>query len=354
MILFAGICLLNVPQRMYAQSAEKNKINLSLNIPKRSRSSFNLGLVSDVGQLKGLGISLFSSRVNEDMYGVQLTGISSFLKGKVRGMQIGGLSSIASGDFRGVALSGMMTMSTYQMRGVQLSGMMNVQSERMNGLQLSGISNVGVDVRGMQLSGVLNISQQQLRGVQLGCANYAGKLNGVQLGLLNLCGGEVKGCQIGVINYSRDTTAYKVGLVNVTPKTRIQLMIFGGNVSKSNIAVRFKNRWNYTILGAGTHFLDLSRKFSGCLFYRNGFYYSFAKRWEVSGDLGYFHVENFQNANTRTPESMYSLQGRINIEFKLHSKIGLFASGGYSFTRYYQKNRCFERKPIGELGLVFF
>ena len=83
-------------------------------------------------------------------------------------------------------------------------------------------------------------------------------------------GGNVKGIQIGIINHSKDTTAHKLGLVNITPKTRIQMMLFAGNTSKLNAAVRFKNRRSYTMLGIGTHYLDLNDKFSGCVFYRTG------------------------------------------------------------------------------------
>jgi hypothetical protein len=55
----------------------------------------------------------------------------------------------------------------------------------------------------------------------------------------------------------------KLGLVNVNPNTRYQLMIFGGNTSKGNVAVRFKNDLFYTILGIGDHYLGLNKKIYG-------------------------------------------------------------------------------------------
>lgn len=48
------------------------------------------------------------------------------------------------------------------------------------------------------------------------------------------------------------------------------------------------------MLGIGTHYLDLNDKFSGCVFYRAGLYYPIASKLELSGDLGYFHIENFE------------------------------------------------------------
>ena len=51
---------------------------------------------------------------------------------------------------------------------------------------------------------------------------------------------------------------------------------------------------------------------------------------------------------------MYSLQARINLEYKFKSRIGFFASGGYGMTRYYDKNKFYEKKPIFEAGVILF
>jgi len=75
---------------------------------------------------------------------------------------------------------------------------------------------------------------------------------------------------------------------------------------------------------------------------------------EISGDLGYFHIENFENEDAETPERMYSLQARVNLEYKIRPKFSIFASGGYGMTRYYDKNKFYEKKPIIEIGVVLF
>ena len=190
--------------------------------------------------------------------------------------------------------------------------------------------------------------------MQFAPGNYAGEVSGAQIGLLNLCGGNVKGIQIGIINHSKDTTAHKLGLVNITPKTRIQMMLFAGNTSKLNAAVRFKNRRSYTMLGIGTHYLDLNDKFFGLCVLPCRSLLSIASKLELSGDLGYFHIENFENEDAETPERMYSLQARINLEYKFKSRISFFASGGYGMTRYYDKNKFYEKKPIFEAGVILF
>ena len=236
---------------------------------------------------------------------------------------------------------------------MQFSAISNIAAGEIRGLQLCGAVNIAVKTENaLQFSGLTNVCQGKLRGVQFAPGNYAGEVSGAQIGLLNLCGGNVKGIQIGIINHSKDTTAHKLGLVNITPKTRIQMMLFAGNTSKLNAAVRFKNRRSYTMLGIGTHYLDLNDKFSGCVFYRAGLYYPIASKLELSGDLGYFHIENFENEDAETPERMYSLQARINLEYKFKSRISFFASGGYGMTRYYDKNKFYEKKPIFEAGVI--
>ena len=305
---------------------------------------------------------------------------------KAQGVQIAGLANIAGKSQNGVAIGGLMNVSAEKLNGAQVSTLLNISGGEAKGAQVSAIGNVGVNVNGMQFSaisniaageirglqlcgtvniavktenalqfsGLTNVCQGKLRGVQFAPGNYAGEVSGAQIGLLNLCGGNVKGIQIGIINHSKDTTAHKLGLVNITPKTRIQMMLFAGNTSKLNAAVRFKNRRSYTMLGIGTHYLDLNDKFSGCVFYRTGLYYPIASKLELSGDLGYFHIENFENEDAETPERMYSLQARINLEYKFKSRISFFASGGYGMTRYYDKNKFYEKKPIFEAGVILF
>ena len=72
------------------------------------------------------------------------------------------------------------------------------------------------------------------------------------------------------MNFSHDTRAKRYGLINVNPDTRIDVMAFAGTSSKANMALRFRNRSTYNIIGAGTHYMGLDDKFSGTLFYRIG------------------------------------------------------------------------------------
>ena len=439
-----------------AQRLDKLKkgANISLNIKSNKdsleSSLFNIGLLSNIYNLKGVGINVISSVVKNNMNGLQVSGLVSIAgnrangfqfgglanvagnsanglmvsglinvagnetKGvqfsllgniagnvanglavgglmnvagnEMRGIQIGGLANISGKTQKGVAIAGLMNVVAEEMKGGQLSAIMNISGVNAKGAQISAVSNVGVNLNGMQfsalsniaagqmkgfqmcgavniavetnrafqLSGITNIAQSKMNGVQFAPGNYAGEMKGVQIGILNLAEGSAKGLQIGIINHSKDSTLHKIGLVNITPKTRIQLMAFTGNTSKINLAVRFKNRRTYSILGIGTHYLGLDDKFSGAMFYRTGLHYQLARKLEISGDLGYYHIESFENEDSNTPKRMYSLQGRVNLEYQIRRKFSIFASGGYGIMRYYDQNKFFDKKPIIALGVILF
>ena len=239
--------------------------------------------------------------------------------------------------------------------GLQLSGVSSMSAHTFNGLQLSGVSNItrGMD-RGLQLSGILNVSSAMMRGWQWGAVNYADSLDGAQIGVFNVARSRPKGWQIGLVNLSYDSIGHKIGLVNVSPKTNIDLMVYAGSSTKTNLAVRFRNRSTYNIAGVGTHFMGLDSKFSGAVFYRLGQYVQLSPKWSLSGDLGYYHVETFDRDNNNDkPERLYSLQARINADYRISRKLGAFASVGWGLTRYYDRNETYRNRPLVELGLTY-
>ncbi len=239
-------------------------------------------------------------------------------------------------------------------RGLQLSGVSNTSAHIFNGLQLSGVSNITTGMnRGLQWSGILNVSSGMMRGWQLGAANYTNSLNGMQLGIINVARKRPKGWQIGLINLSYDTIGHKIGLVNINPTTDIDIMVYGGSSTKTNLAVRYRNHSTYNIMGLGTHFMGLDSKFSGAIFYRLGQYWQVSPRWSLSGDIGYYHVETFSKDNTVKPERLYSLQARLNADYQISRKFGVFASIGWGLTRYYDRNETYRNRPLVELGLTY-
>ena len=238
--------------------------------------------------------------------------------------------------------------------GVQMAGVSNTAAHRFNGLQLGGVSNItqGME-RGLQLSGILNVSTEMMRGWQWGAVNYADSLDGIQVGVFNVARKRPEGWQVGLINLSYDTIGHKIGLVNVNPTTDIDIMMYGGSSTKGNIAVRYRNRSTYNILGVGTHFMGLDSKFSGAVFYRLGQYAQVSPKWSLSGDIGYYHVETFSKNNNDKPERLYSLQARINADYQISRKLGAFASVGWGLTRYYDRNETYRNRPMVEMGLTY-
>ena len=238
--------------------------------------------------------------------------------------------------------------------GLQLGGLSNTSAHKFKGLQLSGISNItaGMD-HGSQLSGILNVSSAMHRGLQLGAINYADSLNGAQIGLLNIARKRPKGWQVGFVNLSYDTIGHKIGLVNINPTTDIDLMVYAGTSTKTNLALRYRNKSTYNIIGVGTHFMGLDSKFSGAVFYRLGQYFQVTPRLSLSGDIGFYHVETFSHNNSEKPERLYSLQARINADYQLGRHFGAFASVGWGLTRYYDRNETFRNRPLAEVGLTY-
>ena len=286
---------------------------------------------------KGLLVAVAMMAVTDALAQNFPVGIVS-VQDTVKGFQFGVISSVAPDGGH----------------GFQFGGVSNTSGHKFNGLQLGGISNItqGMD-KGLQLSGFLNVSSEMMNGWQFGAVNYADSLNGTQIGFFNLARRRTQGWQVGVINLSYDSIGRKIGLVNINPTTDIDVMVYGGSSTKSNLAVRYRNRSTYNIIGVGTHFMGLDSKFSGAVFYRLGQFAQLSPRWSLSGDLGYYHVETFSKHNNDKPERLYSLQARINADYQISKKFGAFASVGWGITRYYDRNETYRNRPLVEMGLTY-
>lgn len=372
-LLMAAICL-------PAQN-KSGGINLSLwkkasTQPADSTQTtyLNLGLFSNMNRLNGVGINAFGSVVQRNMNGVQFSGLANLVGGSMRGLQTGGISNVNGNNLAGVSISGLVNISGNQAKGVLITGLTNIAGDNTGGVMISGIINVtGNKASGVQLAGLANVTGEKFSGVMAsGLLNVVGKtLNGIQLsGLANVVGGQLngvqaglfnyatnaRGLQLGLVNYYKDEMkGFQLGLVNANPETKVQMMVFGGNSTKLNVGVRFKNKLFYTILGGGTHYLDFGDKFSAAAFYRAGLELPLYKNLFISGDLGYQHIETFKNKDyIDVPARLYALQARLNLEYRFTKKFGIFATGGYGGSRYYNKNKGYDKGVIAEAGVVLF
>ena len=266
-----------------------------------------------------------------------------------------GLGVISINDsVKGVQLSPISNIAEHS-SGVQLAVFSNVGYNGMEGVQLSALNNIAIGgAKGVQLSGFTNQTFGTMRGLQLAFRNQTDTLRGVQLGLFNFIAHDYRsGVQIGFVNFSRDSITKRFGLINISPRTRIDIMGFGGTNSKINLALRFRNRSTYNIIGVGTHYMGLDSKFSGSLYYRIGQYFQLTPKLSLSGDVGFAHVETFQRNSTDSPERLYSLEARINMDYQLNKHWGVFGSVGYGSTHYYSHRKHYRNRMIGEVGLTY-
>ena len=245
------------------------------------------------------------------------------------------------------------TTAVSQMKGLQLGGFTNISAAPVQGVQLAGFNNISMGLKGgLQLTTLANIASGKVSGAQVSIYNYADTLNGAQVGLFNIAMAHPKGWQVGLINISHDTIHHKIGLVNVDPNTTIDFMAYGGNVNKINVAARFRGRNTYRIIGFGTHYMGLDKKFSGALFYRLGQYIQLGRRWSLGGDIGFSHIETFEHNSADKPERLFSLEARLNVDYQFHRNWGAFATVGYGDARYYKGGSRYRNNVIVEAGVT--
>ena len=290
----------------------------------------------------------------ESAKGFQLSGLGNVTGKDLKGFSLGGLINLGGNNTGGLQIAGLGNISSKTNKGVAIGGLMNVVGENTCGLQLTSLLNVaGKENRGLQLAGLGNVSVEN-KGVQLGISNYSAQNNGLQVGIGNVVNESQKGLQLGIVNVSQSDKTRQIGCINVKPETRIQMIISGGNASKLNLAVRFKNRFTYTTLGAGTYHLGFDKDFSVSGFYRAGVHYPITSRFDISADMGFYHIETLDNKNNGYPARLYALQPRLNLEYSITRRLGVFASGGYEWLRRYKGEGKFDDKGVFEIGLVLF
>ena len=317
---------------------------------------FNLGMVSTMNQLNGIGLNILGSKVKRNANGLQVSGITQIVNEQSNGISLAGLVNIKGLDMNGISFAGITNITGLTTNGITIGGLINFTGKRAAGLQLAGIGNItGESSSGISIGGLINVTGNDMHGIQLsGIMNISTQSRGAQLAPVNVTV-KGKGVQIGLVNYYQEQfDGIQLGLVNANKNTHIQLMAYGGSRAKINLAVRFKNELFYTILGTGSPYLDFDDKFSGSLFYRAGMEIPLYKKLVFSGDMGYQHIETFKNKRQNHPARFYALQARLNLEWRANTQIGYFISGGYSHERIYQKSSPYQHEPIIEAGVVIY
>lgn len=410
-VLFLSGIVLTGTSSLYAQSKRKGlkegpSIAVSITNKKKDppQTYFNLGLFSNIKSLNGFGFNVISSISHHYSKGIQLAGITNITGLDAAGLQISGITNVTGRTTRGIALAGLINVngkntdglvvsalgnfSGEKLRGLAISGIMNISGGNSGGLMVGGLANIaakqqkgvaiaglmnvtGDTLRGMQITALMNITGNtcngiQLagignvavknRGVQTALANYAETNTGLQLGIANISADNNRGLQVGFININRDSIhARQIGCININPSTRVQMFVSGSNLNKANVGIRFKNRYTYTEFGAGAYALDFNQ-FSVSGFYRAGIYYPITHRMDIGADAGFYHIETLDNhtPTNECPARLYAIQPRLNLEYHITDKFGIFVSGGYSWAKQYGHSSIYRHRPSFEVGLVFF
>ncbi|WP_024999150.1 DUF3943 domain-containing protein [Prevotella falsenii] len=339
------------------QTTERHFYNWALGIGHNAADSSrwrsaNVGILAATDTLHGFQIGGISSIAHHQMKGVNIGGLFAAGGGRIDGLQAAFGMNTLGGEMRGMQLAGISNVARH-IHGVQLSGFANIVGTPFRGLQLSAFTNIAMGIKaGVQIGGIANITSKTMRGLQLGTYNYADTLRGAQIGLVNIALQQPKGLQLGIINYSRDTLTHKIGLINISPQTEIDVLAYWGNYALVNMALRFRNRNTYSLLSVGTRYMGFTDELSGAVSYRLGRYLNLSPRWLLSGDIGFAHIETFEKETSDKPHRLYSLQGRVNLDYHINKKLGVFVSAGWGTTHYYGHNEHYRNKLLLEAGIV--
>ena len=102
----------------------------------------NLGLLSTLNRLNGVGINALGSVIHGDMNGVQITGLANLAGGTMRGVQIAGVSNISGNNTVGLSAAGLVNITGDGSKGVIISGLTGIGGDNNSGVMISGLMNV--------------------------------------------------------------------------------------------------------------------------------------------------------------------------------------------------------------------
>lgn len=277
-VCFAGTCLFN--SRFYkvaqlniltGQSYRFVLIEAGLTNTAQGISVFQFGVFGNEAKTSVLQAA-GGGNMNENAIGVQLAGIFNNNKDRSYGISAAGLVNFA-GDVKGMQLTAGLNvagrvqgaqvalfgnMADESAFGIQTAGLVNKVRGRLDGVQAAVLVNsVEGDVAGLQVSGLVNESAGSLTGVQLAAggngvdarlvglqgavlANYAGEMQGVQVGIANKAHWRMKGAQIGVLNVANDQGAEKGAQIGLWNSAEKKCLVQLGVINSCNGRARFQ------------------------------------------------------------------------------------------------------------------
>lgn len=343
---------------------------LSINQSRKDNVNINAGLIgSKFNNLKGLGVNLFYSVLDEDVNGVQLNGVYAETRRRLKGIQFAGMVNTATEGGWGIMASGLVNMTFDNFIGLQFGGISNLCFESAKGIQFAGLYNLaGKDLSVLQLSAAGNITGRHMKGVQTAVLfNFAGLINkGLQFSAINLTRNQ-HGVQFGLVNVSDVNKGFQFGVLNVVgtkqdgatlglfyvyDNTRIQILLSGGNITYGTLGMRFKTNNIYTMLDFGAPVVFSKSEKSLLFTYRVG--YSFNLKYlNFNTDLGFTSISSESNqVDDKPSKNQFGISFRAGLERHISGKFGLFANfGALNRADSYKKSK-FKLQYIFEGGIV--
>lgn len=228
-------------------------------------------ILGRAARIDGGELAIGGNWTDEQVRGVQLSGVANYVGGEVRGYQATGGVNFVRGSVFGLQGAGAANVVRGELRGLQAAGGFNA---------LSG------HARGLQAAGVVNWARS-VDGGQVGTINTAREVRGAQVGLFNVASGQVRGAQVGLINYADEANA-SVGLIGVSRKHGVFADVWTSDTAAINLAIKFRAKYTYTFLGGGVH--PAGRGSGAMLGLGFGGHIPASKRLYVDIDLGSYVV----------------------------------------------------------------
>jgi hypothetical protein len=343
---------------------------VSINQSKKDNVNFNIGIIgSQFNNLRGIGINGLYSILGNDLNGIQVNGLYAETRNKLKGIQLtGGLNVVTKGG-TGAMISGLANMTFDDFTGFQFSSIANFGFENVKGVQASLLYNlVGKDIDLLQAALAGNVTGKIMSGAQLSLLfNLVGNTNrGIQVSAINLTKFQ-RGAQIGLANISEDNEGFQLGIFNlvdkkqnglsiglfyVGEKSKVQMLISGGNISYGNLGFRFKTNNIYTMLNLGAPVaISMSNK-SAQTEYRIG--YSFDLNFlNINSDVGFMHISNEKDQIAgKTSSNQFGFSFRAGLEKNIFKKFGLFVNAGILRSADSYKDPVFKNNFLFEGGIV--
>lgn len=214
-----------------AQVGELRGLGLSLggNLVHDDAHAAMISLGANVvgGDLNGLQLDLGANVVGGDLLrGAQLSAGLNAVGGEVRGLQETLGINTALGSVSGAQLAVGVNLARGAVEGAQLAVGANLTGASVQGLQAAvGLNHADAPLRGMQLAALANHAPAGSRGLQWAVAglNHSGDdFGGLQLGLVNIAG-DLDGTQMGLVNLAQRVSGTQLGLFNIAQRSRSSL-----------------------------------------------------------------------------------------------------------------------------------